>query len=207
MKSELLPIIAILTVSLALSACSTSSSAETERTNSSSMSASNKSDPGDSEPSTVSEDRESSRLEIKDAARPFDGIITAGQPTPEQFEKLDDAGVQTVINFRSPEEKGTWDEETKAEKMGLTYVNIVVAGPDDLTRDKVDLFSDVLRKEDGDFLVHCGSSNRVGAMFALRAHWFGEANPEEAMKIGQRAGLDSLEEAVRSKIDKTRNGE
>ena len=141
---------------------------------------------------------------LPDGARPFDGIITAGQPTKAQFDKLDEAGVQTVINLRTEGEQGTWDEEAKAEEMGLEYVDIPVGGPDDLTRDKVDLFSDVLRKEEGTFLVHCGSSNRVGAMFALRAFWILEKPAEEAMAVGQKAGLDSLKEAVRAKIEEGR---
>ena len=141
---------------------------------------------------------------LPDGARPFDGIITAGQPTKAQFDQLDEAGIQTVVNLRTEGEQGTWDEETKAEEMGLEYVDIPIGGAEDLNRDKVDLFSDVLRKEEGKFLVHCGSSNRVGAMFALRAFWILEKSPEEAMAIGEKAGLDSLEEAVRAKIEEGR---
>ena len=139
-------------------------------------------------------------LGLKNGARPFDGIITAGQPTREQFDKLDEAGVNTVINMRAADEPGTWDEEAKADMMGLGYVDIVVTGPEDLTRKKAKLLNAVLRKEQGDFLVHCGSSNRVGALFALRAYWLLDKSPEEALEIGRRAGLTGLEEAVRSKM-------
>lgn len=140
------------------------------------------------------------RLEIENMARPFEGIITAAQPTREQFDKLDDIGVRTVINLRTAVEEGTWDEEAKAAEMGLEYVHIPIGGPQDLTRDNVNLFSDVLRKEQGDFLVHCSSSNRVGALFALRAFWLQDKPPEEAIAIGRKAGLTELEAAVRQKM-------
>lgn len=141
-------------------------------------------------------------LELPHMAEPFEGIITAGQPSPAQYEKLPDAGVHTVINLRGADEKGAWDEKSKAEALGLEYVNIPIESPQDLTRKKVDLFSDVLRKEKGKFLVHCGSSNRVGAMFALRAFWIEHKSPDEAIEIGKKAGLDSLEGAVREKMAK-----
>ncbi len=143
------------------------------------------------------------KLSLPKMAGPFDNdIITSAQPTPAQFSKLADAGVHTVINLRAPGEKGEWDEAAKAKEMGLNYVNIPVSGAKDLTRQKVELFNDVLRKEQFPFLVHCSSSNRVGAMMALRAYWFQGKSAEQALAIGKKAGLTHLEDAVRAKMTK-----
>jgi hypothetical protein len=49
-------------------------------------------------------------------------------------------------------------------------------------------------------LVHCGSSNRVGALLALRAAWLKGATLEAALAAGRSAGLTGLESAVRSAI-------
>lgn len=143
-------------------------------------------------------------LELPAMARPFEGMISAGQPSKAEFRTLTSTEVRTVINLRGAGEEGTWDEAAMAEQMGLEYVNIPITGPEDLTRGAVDLFSDVLRKEEGDFLVHCGSSNRVGAMFALRAFWLMGKSKEEALAIGEKAGLDTLEGAVRRKMEETK---
>jgi anti-sigma regulatory factor (Ser/Thr protein kinase) len=46
-------------------------------------------------------------------------------------------------------------------------------------------------------LVHCASSNRVGALLALRAHWLQGSGAEAAIDVGHAAGLTGLEPAVR----------
>jgi protein tyrosine phosphatase (PTP) superfamily phosphohydrolase (DUF442 family) len=49
-------------------------------------------------------------------------------------------------------------------------------------------------------LVHCGSSNRVGAVFALRAKMNG-ANDEDALAFGKSAGMTSLESTVKTRLE------
>ena len=139
-------------------------------------------------------------LALRDQAQPFDGVITAGQPTEEQFARLDDAGVTHVINFRTDEESGDWDEQARAEELDLEYTQIPVGSPDDLNRENVEAFDEALASSEGKTLVHCGSSNRVGAMFALRSFWIHGKGVETALEVGRRAGMGSLADAVRKKI-------
>jgi hypothetical protein len=49
--------------------------------------------------------------------------------------------------------------------------------------------------------VHCASSNRVGAMAALRAAWIDGRPTEEALQIGRAWGLKSLEPTVRARLE------
>jgi len=50
-------------------------------------------------------------------------------------------------------------------------------------------------------MLYCASSNRVGAMLALKAHWVDGESPEEALELGLAAGLTSLERSVRDLLD------
>ncbi len=54
---------------------------------------------------------------------------------------------------------------------------------------------------EGEVLVHCGSSNRVGALLALRAFYHEGATVEEAMDIGAVAGMTRMTDAVRAKLE------
>ena len=51
--------------------------------------------------------------------------------------------------------------------------------------------------EPGGVLVACGSANRVGAAFALRAVTVAGADPEAALELGRAAGMTGTEPRVR----------
>ena len=126
------------------------------------------------------------------------GLHSAGQPTPGQLDALAAAGVRTVINLRAPNEPVEFDEARHARSLGLAYVQIPVAGADDLTRDKARQLSAALAAAEplGGTLIHCASGNRVGALLALVAAWERQASPTEAMRLGEAAGMTTLRPAV-----------
>jgi protein tyrosine phosphatase (PTP) superfamily phosphohydrolase (DUF442 family) len=136
-------------------------------------------------------------LELANAAEPIEGITTSGQPSRDQFTKLREAGYRGVINLRTPGEL-SWDEGTEAVRQKIGYVQIPIGGPGDLTRENVEKFDEALKMapDGGKVLVHCGSSNRVGAMFALRAKWIQGKSLDEALALGKKAGLTSLQGTV-----------
>lgn len=112
------------------------------------------------------------------------------------------AGVREVINLRTAAETPGFDEAAAVRNAGITYHNLPISGVSDLTRDNVFRF-DRLLSEAGDqlTLVHCASSNRVGAMIALRAAVVGGLSTEAALAEGRRWGLKSLQPAVRARLD------
>ncbi|MGB5737928.1 MAG: hypothetical protein WBM54_01160, partial [Woeseia sp.] len=71
-----------------------------------------------------------------------------------------------------------------------------IAGPDDVTFENAAKLDALLAEFAGPVLLHCGSGNRVGALFALRAKAAG-ASDDEAIAVGRAAGLTQLEETVR----------
>lgn len=139
-------------------------------------------------------------IEVADVSNihhPHSKHFTSGQPTESQLQAFSELGVTKVVNLRSHQEMANIDEATWAANLGMSYHHIPVAGGDDLTREKVAEFHRVMSANEGQkTLLHCASSNRVGAMTALRAAWFQGASKEEALAKGREYGLRSLEPMV-----------
>ena len=128
----------------------------------------------------------------------FTGVLTGGQPSVEQLEAAAGYGFRTVINLRGASEGGTGREEV--EQAGMSYVSIPVEGVAGLTVENAQALVDALNVAEYPLIVHCGSSNRVGALFALKAFHLDGRSAEDALEIGRRAGLTRLESAVRTRL-------
>jgi uncharacterized protein (TIGR01244 family) len=124
-------------------------------------------------------------------------VLTGGQPSPAQYEALQKDGYTTVISLRTAEEDGAQGNAAEVEALGMTYVNIPIAGAEGLTRENVQRFSDALEQAAGPVVAHCASGNRVGAMFGLKAHWIDGATPTEALAIAKNSGMTGLEETLK----------
>jgi uncharacterized protein (TIGR01244 family) len=125
------------------------------------------------------------------------GLATAGQPSPEALAKLKDMGFRAVVNLRT-EPEGTAEERKVVEAQGLRYVGVPVTA-DSLSLADAEAVEKVLHDPaSGPVLLHCASSNRVGAVWALIQAREGKSL-EEALAAGREAGLRSpqLEAAVR----------
>ena len=125
------------------------------------------------------------------------GLYSAGQPTPNQWSQIREAGVVAVLNLRPDDEQPGIDEGQCVEQAGLRYQQLPVANGDALDQACVDAFAGYLAEHpQGGVLVHCGSGNRVGALVALWARRHLGATLPEALQAGRRAGLSSLEPKV-----------
>lgn len=136
--------------------------------------------------------------ELPNAGQPFADVATAGRPAPEHFALAKSRGVTRVINLCPPAEPCAYQEDQLVQQLGLEYVNIPVAGGGDLTADNARKLADALAGLQGKALVHCASSNRVGALFALKARHVDGKSVDEAMAIGRSAGLKAMEPIVQS---------
>ena len=126
-----------------------------------------------------------------------DNIYSSGQPHPEVFVEFASRGGSDVINLRSLEEMKSIDEETAVTDAGMRYHHIPVASIGDLNQDNAQQLHQLLAQADNqNTLIHCKSSNRVGALMALRAVWFQDKSTEEALAIGKQHGLTTLETKV-----------
>ena len=128
-------------------------------------------------------------------------VYTGGQPSESEFKGLAAAGFQRVIDLRPATEERGFDEAAEAARQKLDYVRLPIAGEADLTLAHVKQLDSLLAEPaDRMTLVHCGSSNRVGALLALRAAWLKGATLDTALAAGRSAGLTGLESAVRRAI-------
>lgn len=132
------------------------------------------------------------------AVAPMPQVFCSGQATAEQFAKLPGVGITRVVSLRPASEPGTGWEEAKAKELGIEFVRLPITGADDLTDANVDALSRALAAQ-GPTLVACGSSNRVGALLALKARRDG-STPEQALQIGKQCGLNKLEPVVKQKL-------
>jgi protein tyrosine phosphatase (PTP) superfamily phosphohydrolase (DUF442 family) len=134
---------------------------------------------------------------VENTGMPLSNVVTAGQPTEEQLTALVDLGFTNFISLRPSTEEGTGWEEGIAADEGIHFLRIPVEDEADLTREKV-LELDRALTEAGEegTVLYCSSSNRVGALLALRAYWLEGADPHAALELGRRAGLGTLEPAV-----------
>lgn len=132
-------------------------------------------------------------------AEPIEGVLTGGQPTADQLEVLAELGYGTVVNMRGLDEKGTTNPAA-VEALGMTYVSIPVTGAADVNEANARRLGEILAETDQPVVVHCASSNRVGALFALKAFYVDQASPEDALALGKEAGLTRLEPVVRQQL-------
>ena len=125
------------------------------------------------------------------------GLATAGQPSPEAWERLKKLGFKTVINVRT-EAEGAKDEEKVVTAHGLRYVWVPVM-PATLSAKDVDAVAAALGDAGAEpVLLHCASANRSGGLWAAVLARQGKS-ADEAEAEGVKAGLssDSMKQAVR----------
>ncbi len=131
----------------------------------------------------------------------------SGQPTAEALAQLPAAGITTVIDLRPDQETAELDEKSVAEKAGLKYRALPIAGAADLTPENVARFDQLLKDSAAEnVLIHCASGNRVGAMLALQARWVPGKSAKEALAIGKAAGMTGLAADVQKLLDAPTGG-
>ncbi|MGF1457866.1 MAG: beta-lactamase hydrolase domain-containing protein [Leptolyngbyaceae cyanobacterium] len=112
------------------------------------------------------------------------------QLSPEQIQQVANAGFQSVLNLRSPQETGTLsDEPTQVEQAGMTYENIPV-NPSDMTEELADQVMQTLDELPKPTLTHCKSGMRSGAMAPIYMATRNNMGAEAAMAKGQENGFD-----------------
>ena len=116
-------------------------------------------------------------------------LAIAGQLTPEQLQQIAQEGFKSVLNLRSPDEKGFLDNEQEhVEALGLYYINvpIKVEAIDDEIAAQVLKQIDELSKP---ALVHCLNSMRSAAMVLMYIATQQGVSLPQAFKHAEQLGL------------------
>ena len=93
------------------------------------------------------------------------GVYLGSQPSKEDLAQLKADGLKTVVSLRHANETKDWDEAATARELGLAWVHIPWQGPEQLDDAVFDRAREALRTAQRPLLVHCGSGNRVGAVW------------------------------------------
>ena len=130
------------------------------------------------------------------SACPVRDIATAGQPAESAWGALAQAGYRTVVDLRAPNEPRGYDEPGAVRAAGLDYVSLPITQAT-LSDEAFDAFRAIVRDPARrPVVVHCATSNRVGALllpyFALDEH----RTLAESFRLAQTAGLRSPELAM-----------
>lgn len=139
--------------------------------------------------------------QLMNEATPLPGITTSGQPKEAELAELAERGIVAVIDLRGPNEDRGFDEPEAVQRLGMKYMALPVTGLDSVTYDNAAALSSLLEEANGPVLIHCASSNRVGALLSLRQSLLG-LDDDAALAIGVEAGLSSpaLRDAVESRL-------
>lgn len=139
----------------------------------------------------------STATQIDNFAQPAAQHLTGGQPKKNEVAALAASGVDAVINLRSHAEMRDIHEAEWTTANQMAYYHIPIAGAQGLTKENVQIFHETLQNtSEQTVFMHCASSNRVGAMMALRAAWHQGASKAEALALGERYGMTSLRNRV-----------
>jgi uncharacterized protein (TIGR01244 family) len=142
-----------------------------------------------------------SATDIKADAASIHGkpYVSSGQPDQEVLSIAKDAGIVAVLDLRGASEDRGMDEVPAVEALGMRYISLPIDNAAAVNFENAAEFNRILDGIDGPVLVHCGSGNRVGALFALRASLAGDSD-EEALAAGKAAGLTRLEGVVKERL-------
>ncbi len=95
-------------------------------------------------------------------------IATSGQPTPEQFAAIKDAGYETIVNLALPTSTNAIpNEQAIVEALGIDYVHIPVIWEEPTLEDLDRFFGELERDANQKVFVHCAMNMRVSAFIYL----------------------------------------
>ena len=118
-------------------------------------------------------------------------VACAGATPPEAMAVLRERGFNAVINFRTAGENGATIDagQAAAEAAGLNYVHIPFRQP---TPEVVESFlAAVAEPANQPVYIHCGSANRVGAMWLIKRVEQDGYSVDDALAEAEAIGLRS----------------
>ena len=126
------------------------------------------------------------------------GWVAAGQPSEARVEEVVATGA-VIISLRDQSED-PFDEPALVDSLGGTFIRYATQSSDyddpAFREAMYDLYDEQL--DAGNIVyLHCASSNRVGASWALYQAERKGVEAEAALQMGRDAGLTSLESRVR----------
>lgn len=136
-------------------------------------------------------------FEMINALKFGDNLMVGGQPSVNDFKKMQSMGISQVINLRPVSEKIDFDQVALLSELGMEYTLIPLTDISTFTLSSAQKLKEILTLQQPT-LIHCASGNRVGALIALSAFWCDELPAEEAYQKGIQGGLTKLAPQVKT---------
>lgn len=118
-------------------------------------------------------------------------VACAGATPPEAMAELRNRGFTTVINFRTAGERGATTNagQEAAEAAGLRYIHLPFREPTaELAESFLEAVADPANQP---VYIHCGSANRVGAMWLIKRVKQDGYAVDDALAEAEAIGLSS----------------
>ncbi|MFO1494977.1 MAG: sulfur transferase domain-containing protein [Lysobacterales bacterium] len=120
-----------------------------------------------------------------------EGLWVGGQPNTDDLATLRQAGVERVLNLRTPEEMQDlgFDEAASASALGLAYRSLPLGGTAyPYTPALVDALEAEMQASKGKLLLHCASGGRAGLVYAAWLVKYRGYTPDAAMRTLEGLG-------------------
>ncbi len=139
-------------------------------------------------------------LNVPNATLPVEGLLCAGQLSPEQMDGLKALGFESFVSLRVATENGAGWEEAHAAETGANFTRMPVQGKAGVNEAGARELAALMATTKQPMVLYCGSSNRVGSLVALKAHHVESMPAEEALELGKSAGVTGMEAHLRSEL-------
>lgn len=128
-------------------------------------------------------------------------LVASGRLNPADIARLKHAGIRLVIDLSEDSETPTFDEAAAVRAAGIEYRSLPIDGAAGLTSVHVAALDQLIAEAGNQpTLIHCASSNRVGALMALRAANLQGQSSKTSIDVGKAWGLKSLEPEVHQQL-------
>lgn len=118
-------------------------------------------------------------------------LFLSGQFSEDDLESIKARGIKRIISLRTDGELD-WDEKGIVESLGIEFHSIPFRAPDSLTDEVFNKLRNTLQTAgDGATLLHCGSANRVGAVWMAHRVLDEGVDVETAYDEAREIGLNS----------------
>lgn len=119
----------------------------------------------------------------------FGDHLLCGQPSEQEFVLAKSRGIDVVITLRK-EEEIAWDEAEVVRDLGMEFHRFAFGAPPTLTDEIFDKTLKTLSEsKDKSVMLHCGSANRVGAIWLAHRVLNDGLDVETARKEAKMVGL------------------
>lgn len=130
-------------------------------------------------------------------------LYFSAQPGPKELAEASAAGVELVINLREESEL-SGDEADEAAAAGLKFYNVPIKRRSPLEAEALAEIEQILKANPGKkTLLHCRSGSRAGLFLATHLVSKHKTEVEQAIEIGEKAGMTMGQQRVRDYFSQT----